>query len=1085
MMRRLINSSLRLRVLVTVLAAGILVAGVSQLRDARVDLHPEFTPTIVEIQTEALGLSAKEVEQLITSPMEADLLNGVAWLQDIRSESVAGLSSVVMTFEPGTPLYRARQVVQERMAQAFALPGVSKPPQMLQPVSSTSRTMMIGLSSKTLSLIDISQLARWTIKPRLMGVEGVANVSTFGHRERQLQVQVDPKGLNDKGVGLLDVVEATGNALWVSPLSFLEASTPGTGGFIETDNQRLGIQHVSPIQSAGDLAQVALPPKSGNGAAGAGLRLGDVATVVEDHQPLIGDATLDSGPGIVMVVEKLPGANTVEVTKGVEEALSILQPGLKGLELDTTLFRPADYVTDAKSNVGLALMAGLLLLIALLALAFYHWRAALVSVATVVVSLAAAALVLHLRGHTFNSMVLAGLAVAVGAVVDDAISGTERVLRRLREAGPGSGVSPETPKPVVSTVVDATLEVRGSLLYALVFVLLPVAPVFFMGGLFGAFGRPLAISYAMALAASMLSALLLTPALSVLLLSRMAPARETGFASRLHHRYEGLLGRLLATPKPALVTVGVLAVVGLIALPSLRRSTLPELKERDFLVELEAAPGTSLEKMKEISNDVSGQLRAVPGVRKVASHAGRAISSDRVGNVNQADLWVSLDPEADYGKTVKAMKKVVAAQNGGLDKDVLTYTQARLKDVNSDADAPIVVRVYGNNQETLAAKANEVGAAVGKIEGIKDLQVEVPVSEPTLEVEVDLEKAGQFGVKPGDVRRTAAYLLAGVEVGQLYYDQKIFEVVVWGTPAIRQDEAAIRNLLIDTPTGGQVRLAEVADVRRVNAPDVVEREGAFRRIDISASVAGRSRSAVASDVNDVISSMSFPLEHRAELLGTYADKKAAENRLLWLGALAALGMVLLLQAAFGSWRLGVLFALALPVALVGGVLAALAGGGTVTIGSAVGLLTVLGIAARNGIVLIRRYQQLERREGELFGLDLVLKGARERLAPTLMTAGATGLVFLPVVVLGDRAGYEVLHPMGIVILGGLVTATLVNVFVTPGLYLNFGSIRTDTELDLTQFEEELRLMDQPAPATTTTTASVPAPLAGAGAGAES
>ena len=982
-----------------------------------------------------------------------------------------------MTFEPGTPLYRARQVVQERMAQAFALPGVSKPPQMLQPVSSTSRTMMIGLSSKTLSLIDISQLARWTIKPRLMGVEGVANVSTFGHRERQLQVQVDPKNLHDKGVGLLDVVEASGNALWVSPLSFLEASTPGTGGFIETANQRLGIQHVSPIQSAGDLSQIALPPKDGEGAAGAALRLGDVATVVEDHQPLIGDATLDSGPGIVMVVEKLPGANTVEVTKGVEEALGILAPGLKGLELDTTLFRPADYVKDAKSNVGLAMLAGLLLLVALLALAFYHWRAALISVATVVVSLVAAALVLHLRGHTFNSMVLAGLAVAVGAVADDAISGTERVLRRLREAGD---------KPVASIIVDATVEVRGSLVYALVFVLLPVAPVFFMGGMFGAFGRPLAISYIMALAASMVTALMLTPALSLLLLSRTEGARESGLLSRLQGRYDGLLRRLLSTPKPALVTVGVLAVIGLVALPSLRRSTLPELKERDFLVELEAAPGTGLDKMKEISNTVSGQLRAVPGVRKVASHAGRAISSDRVGNVNQADLWVSIDPDADYGKTVKAMKAVVAAQNGGLDKDVLTYTQARLKDVNSDADAAVVVRVYGNEQEALAAKANEVGAAVGKIKGIKDLQVEVPVSEPTLEVEVDLEKAAQFGVKPGDVRRTAAYLLAGVEVGQLYYDQKIFEVVVWGTPAIRQDEAAIRDLLIDTPTGSQVRLADVADVRRVNSPEVVEREGAFRRIDISAAVAGRSRSAVASDVNDVLSNMSFPLEFRAELLGAYAEKKAAENRLLWLGALALLGMVLLLQAAFGSWRLGVLFALALPVALVGGVLAALAGGGTVTIGSAVGLLTVLGIAARNGIVLIRRYQQLERREGELFGLDLVLKGARERLAPTLMTALATGVVFLPVIVLGDRAGFEVLHPMGIVVLGGLVTATLVNVFVTPGLYLNFGSIRTETELDLTQFEEELRITDQPAAVTTTTgttttTVSAPAPLAGAGA----
>ncbi|MEW6475978.1 MAG: efflux RND transporter permease subunit [Actinomycetota bacterium] len=1075
MMRKLINTSLRFRVLVTAVAVGLLFAGVTQLKEARVDLHPEFTPTFVEVQTEALGLSAHEVEQLITVPLEADLLNGVAWLDDIRSESVPGLSSIVMTFEPGTPLYRARQVVQERIAQAaVALPGVSKPPQMLQPVSSTSRTMMIGLSSKTLSLIDISQLARWTIKPRLMGVEGVANVSSFGHRERQLQVQVDPKNLNDKGVELLDVVEATGNALWVSPLSFLEASTPGTGGFIETSAQRLGIQHVSPIESAGDLAQVSLPPKSGDGAAGAALRLGDVAKVVEDHQPLIGDATLDNGAGIVLVVEKLPGANTVDVTKGVEEALNILRPGLKGLEIDTTLFRPADYVKDAKSNVGLAMMAALVLLIALLAFAFYQWRAALVSVATVVVSLVVAALVLKLRGHTFNSMVLAGLAIAVGAVVDDAISGTERILRRLREGGD---------KPVASSIVEATLEVRGSLVYALLFVLLPVVPVFFMGDIFGSFGRPLAISYGLALAASMATALMLTPALSLLLLSKTTSARESGLLTRLQSRYEGGLRRLLATPKPALVTVGVLALVGLVALPSLRRSTLPELKERDFLVELEAAPGTSLEKMKEITNDVSSQLRAVPGVRKVASHAGRAITSDKVVNVNQSDLWVSIEPDADYGKTVKALKKVVAAQNAGLDKDILTYTQARLKDVKSGADAPIVVRVFGNEQETLLAKAKEVGDAVGKIKGISDLQVELPVQEPTIEVEVDLQKAQRFGVKPGDVRRTAAYLLAGVEVGQLYYDQKIFEVVVWGTPEIRKDEAAVRNLLIDTPTGGQVRLEEVADVRRVTSPDVVEREGAFRRIDISASVAGRSRSAVASDVRDVISNMNFPLEFRAELLGTWSEKKAAETRLVWLGALAALGMVLLLQAAFGSWRLGVLFALALPVALVGGVLTALAGGGTVTIGSALGLLTVLGIAARNGIVLIRRYQQLERREGEAFGLDLVLKGARERLAPTLMTAVATGLVFLPVLLLGDRAGYEVLHPMAVVVLGGLVTATLVNVFVTPGIYLNFGSIKTETEVDLTLFEEELALNDRP-PAGVPT-GSTPVPLAGAGAGVES
>jgi Cu/Ag efflux pump CusA len=453
-----------------------------------------------------------------------------------------------------------------------------------------------------------------------------------------------------------------------------------------------------------------------------------------------------------------------------------------------------------------------------------------------------------------------------------------------------------------------------------------------------------------------------------------------------------------------------------------------------------------------------------------------------VANVNQADLWVSLDPDADYGKTVAALKRVVAGYDD-LDRDVLTYTQARLKDVKSGADAPVVVRVFGNEQQALSDSAKAVGAKLAKIDGIKNLQVEVPVEEPTLEVEVDLERAKEFGVKPGDVRRTAAFLLSAVEVGQLFYDQKVFEVVVWGAPHVRQSEEGVRNLLIDTPSGGQVRLADVADVRRVNTPDVVERDGAFRRIDVSATVAGRDRGAVLADVNRTIEAMDFPLEFRAEVLGTYDEKQAAENRLLGLGALAALGMVLLLQACFGSWRLGALFFLALPVALVGGVLAALAGGGTVTIGAAVGLLTVLGIAARNGILLIRRYQQLERREGEPFGLQLVQRGARERLAPTLMTALATGLIFLPVVVLGDRPGYEVLHPMGIVILGGLVTATLVNLFVTPGIYLNFGNVKTDTELDLSLFEEELAATGGPPSAPTT--AATPAPLAGTGAGIES
>ncbi len=819
MMRRLINTSLRFRVLVVAAAAGVLGFGMTQLPHAPADIYPEFAPPYIEVQTEALGLSASEVEQLITVPLEADLLNGVAWVEDIRSESVPGLSSITMVFEPGTSLYRARQAVQERLAQAHALPNVSKPPQMLQPVSSTSRTMMIGLSSNKLSLIEISQLARWTIKPRLMGVEGVANVSTFGQRERELQVQVDPKRLNENGVDLQQVVETAGNALWVSPLSYLEASSPGTGGFIESPRQRLGVRHISPIESAEDLAQVAIVDKGS-------LRLGDVAQVVENHQPLIGDALVNNGPGLMLVVEKLRGANTVDVTDGVQAALAALKPGLRDLKVDTSVYRPADYIHKSSNNLSTAALAGLGLLIVLLGFAFYQWRTALISVVTILVSLTAAASVLYLRGATFNSMTLAGLAIALGAIIDDAITGTERVARRLRESGPE--------KSVVATILEASMEVRSPLAYATLFLLLPVVPVFFMGDLFGAFGRPLAVSYALALGVSMVTALMLTPALSVLLFARSADAgRESALMSGMVRRYEGLLGRLVAVPKRAFIVVGLIALVGLGGLSQLRQSQLPALQERDFLVELEAAPGTSLQKMNGIASDVTGELRALPGVRNVASHTGRAVTGDQVVGVNSAKVWVSLDADADYGKTVAAVKRV-SGSHPGLDVDVSSYQQARLKEAKEGADSPIVVRVYGNERVALADKAKEVGQELRKIDGINKLHVELPVEEPSLEVEVDLNRAKESGIKPGDVRRAAAILLSGINVGQLFYDQKVFDVVVWGTPETRQNPGDVRDLLIDTPSGRQVRLSDVADVRLVNSPDVIEREGVFQRIDVTA-----------------------------------------------------------------------------------------------------------------------------------------------------------------------------------------------------------------------------------------------------------
>ncbi|MGH3847045.1 MAG: efflux RND transporter permease subunit, partial [Pseudonocardiaceae bacterium] len=515
MMRWIISSSIRFRLLVLVAAAAVVLLGIIQARAATVDALPEFSPTYVEVQTEALGLSAAEVEQLITVPLEADLLNGVAWLKHIRSESVPGLSSLVLVFEPGTDPLKARQVVNERITQAKALPNVSKPPTMLEPLSSSSRVLMIGLAPrnpKDLSLIDASVLAQWTIKPRLMAIPGVANVAIWGQRDQQLQVQVDPKRLAAQDVSLAQVVQTAGNAMWVSPLSFLEASTPGAGGFIDTTNQRLGIQHVSPIVSAQDLAQVTVEDTPGRV-----VRLGDVSTVVTDHQPLIGDAAAGTGPALLLVVEKFPAANPLTVTRGLESAIDELRPGLSGLQIDTSVFRPATFIETAMRNVGLWLLIGAIALAVVLAFVLLSWRAAVTSLVAILISLITAVGVLLLTGATVNMMILAGLAAALALVVDDAIADVDRIRHRLteeREAGEQR------------TVAAAALQARGAISYATAITALAVLPVLFLGGQARELYQPAALAYLLSVAASMVVALTVTPALSALLLAGGAVSRR-------------------------------------------------------------------------------------------------------------------------------------------------------------------------------------------------------------------------------------------------------------------------------------------------------------------------------------------------------------------------------------------------------------------------------------------------------------------------------------------------------------------------------------------------------------------------------
>jgi CzcA family heavy metal efflux pump len=1031
LMRWIVSSSLRLRFLVVMAAVVMMAVGSSQLGKMRVDVFPEFAPPQVEIQTMANGLSTADVESLVTVPLE-QALNGVAGLDDLRSKSVPQLSSIQMIFKQGTDVLHSRQLVQERLAIATpSLPTWAAPPVMLPPVSATSRVMHIGMSSKSVPLTDLSMIAYWTVRAKLLRVPGVANVAIWGEQLKMMTVQVQPKKMQARGVTLDDVMEVTADSVDSGLLRFSSGSIIGTGGSIETTNQRLSVRHVLPIVAPADLAKITVTSKSG-----ARVPLSDVAIVKEDHQPLTGSAVINDGPGLMLVVAKLPWGNTLAVTRDVEQAIQSLQPGLSGITFDTQIFRQDTFIKTSIDNLTQALILGFLLVVIILAAFLFEWRVALISLLTIPLSLMAALLVLYARGATVNTMTLAGLVIALGAVVDDAIIDVENILRRLRQhRREGSD------KSTASVILEASLEVRNPIVYATLIIVAAAVPIFLLPGLTGSFFRPLAVSYTLAILASMVVALTVTPALALIML-RKAPLerRESPLVRVLQRGYTAGLARILNRPRRAYAVVVALVLAAAVILPGLGQSLFPAFKERDFLMHWLTVPGTSVAEQERMTIQVSKDLRAIPGVRSFGSHIGQAFLGEEVVGVNFGENWLSIDPKADYDETLTAVQGVLS-RYPGVFRDSLTYLNERIEEVLTGSKEPLVIRVYGQDLKTIRAKAQQIQHAVADISGVTDAHTDLQIDEPQIEVEVDLAKAATFGLKPGDVRRAASTMVAGEEVGDIFRAGKAYDTVVWSTPETRNNVSAISELPIDTPSGKVIRLADVARVTIQPVPNVIEREHDSRRIDVSASVGSRDLGSVAKDVQAVVDAISFDRGYHAEVIGEYQERQSAEATLIRNALLALVIILLLLQVSFGSWRLASLILLTLPMALVGGVLAAYIGGGIISLGSLVGFFTVFGISARNGILLINHCQHLEKHEGEPFGPQLVLRGAKERLSPILMTSLATGLAVVPLVILGDRPGHEIEYPLAIVILGGLFTSTVVNLFVVPSLYLRFGQRR--------------------------------------------
>ncbi len=1050
MLRAIVGTSLRFRFLLVALGVALVYFGAVRIKELPVDVFPEFAPPRIEIQTICLGLSPGEVESLVTVPIETVLM-GVPGVDILRSKSVDQLSSVLLILKQDADELTVRQLVTERVAGiTHALPTWAAPPHMMPPLSATSRVMKIGITSADKSVMDLSMLAYWGIRNKLLGVPGVANVAIWGEQLKMLMIEVDPERLAKHNVTLDEVQEAVSDSLDVGLLRYSGGAHIGTGGFVEMPNKRMALRFMQAGVTPETLAKVPVDTRKG-----VPLLLGQVADITWAAPGMVGDSIINDGPGLMLIVEKFPWGNTVDVTKGVEAALEAMKPGLPGIEIDTTIFRPATYVEDSIGNLSHALLLGCVLVVLVIVAFLYEWRTAIVCILAIPLSLLAAGLVLSMTGNSVNTMVLAGFVIALGVVVDDAILDVENIMRRLQQYRREGST-----RTTASIIMEASLEVRAPIFNATVIIVLAVIPVLFLEGLTGAFFRPLIQSYALAIFASLVVAMTVTPALCLILLDRAKLSeKESPLVVWLRHHYVRILTPMTRSPKFGYGLVAVVAAAGIGAYPFLGHSLLPDFKERDFLMHWVTDPSTSHPEMLRITTRASKELRAIPGVRNFGAHIGQAFLADEVYGIYFGENWISIDKSADYHKTYNTVQEMVDGYPG-LYRDLQTYLKERIREVLTGSSDAIVVRLFGPDLNVLRDKAEDVRVALTGIPGLTRVNKELLVEVPHVEVELKLDVAQKYGLKPGDLRRAMATLMAGEEVGDIFVGGRTHDVQVWAKAKNRHSVKAVEELLIDTPLGARVRVAEVAHVRVVPTPNSIRRENGSRRIDVQAGVAGRDLAAVAKDVQAALAKVPLPLEYRAVLQGEYTELTLSRNRLLIFTVLAAIGVLLVLQASFGSWRLAILNFLTLPATLVGGVLAVLMTQGIISLGSLVGFLTVLGIAARNGIMMVNHFQHLERYEGESFGIDLVLRGATERLRPILMTALTAGLAILPLVIYGDLPGHEIEYPMAVVILGGLITSTLLSLFVLPALYLRFGRGATvledeseDQEIVPTRYKE--------------------------------
>lgn len=1041
MMSALVRFSIRFHGVIIGLALLVVMYGTYSLTQSNLDVFPEFSPTQVVIQTESPGFSADQVETLVTQPIENNIAGSVGVI-NLRSQSIPGLSIVTVIFDEKTNIYRNRQLIAEQLSKLSAQLPQGIIPNITPLTSSASTVLGFGVTSKTLNLMELRTIVDWHITPHIMAIPGVADVNVFGGQVRQFQIKIDPEKLKLYQINIQDVVLAAQQATGVLG-----------AGYMQNANQRIILNTRAQSTTPAQLANVTLIRKQGRT-----ISLGDVADVVEGPAPSISAAAINGETGVYLSVQGQLGANTHGVTKAIEAALADIKPTLiaQQVTLHEGLFRPANFIETAIHGVRTDILIGSILVITVLFLFLFNVRTALISATAIPLSLLTAIVVLHQYGMGINIMVLGGLAIALGEVVDDAIIDTENIFRRLRE-----NRLLNAPLPIHQVVYQASMEVRSSVVYATIIVALVFLPLLTLSGVAGKLFAPLGYAYIAAILASLAVALTLTPALCYLLLGRAnLTSEDSPVIQWIKARYISLLAKIERHSKIVLIVSFISIALGLGLLPLFKSQFIPALHEGHFIMHMTTVPGTSEQESLRLGNSVTKVLRKIEGVKSVTQWVGRAQNgADTFGtHYSEFEIEIGTLSGEEQNRILDDIREELAGELTDDDGDnkaeigfvganfaINTFLTERIEETISGYAASLVINIYGQDLDALDRDAQQIAGVLTRVNGVQDVMVQSPPGTPEINIRLRPEKMAVWGLKPTDLLNTVQASFEGVPVNQVYLGNRPVGVSVLLNEEARDDIGDLRNIPIFNAEGQMLKLSDIAYITQENGRSKILHAGAKRIQTITANVVGRDHALALDEIKQVIrTKLQLHPSNYLEFTGEAEANAKSRKDLIVQSLLAGVAIFLMLYIAFGRMRNLLLTFINLPFALIGGVIAAFFTGGWISVGSLVGFVTLFGITLRNAIMMVSHFQHLVDEEGYEWNLETCIRGASERLPSVLMTALVTALGLLPLAAGSGEPGREIEGPMATIIVGGLVSSTILNLLILPTMMLHFGKF-TKTE----------------------------------------